>query len=112
MNQQKTLTQRRIDFTTDLTILMFHAIRELHLTFYLKEVERNPEYQEWLYQHGLSKTKNPKHPLGLAADIVIIKDGQFSTNIEDYRPLGEFWEQMGHTWGGNWKWRDIFHFEE
>jgi len=105
------LSQRRINFTKDVIKLLNYAIVK-GIDFYIKEVERNPEYQEWLFQHGLSKAKNPKHPLGLAMDIAIIKDGVFSKDIADYQPLGEFWTQLGHTWGGNWAWKDAFHFEE
>lgn len=106
-----TLTQRRINFTKDMIKLLNYALG-LGIEFYVKEVERNPEYQEWLIQHGFSKAKNPKHPIGLAVDIAIIKNGKFSTDIEDYRPLGEFWQSLGHVWGGSWKWKDVFHFEE
>jgi hypothetical protein len=111
VNKNLTLTQRRINFTRDVAKLLDYAI-SLGIDFYIKEVERNVEYQEWLIQHGFSKTRTSKHISGLAIDIAIIKDGVFSQNIEDYRSLGEFWKQLGHTWGGDWQWKDIFHFEE
>ena len=47
---------------------------------------------------------NPKgfHPKGLAIDLNLFKDGKYLTNWEDHKPLGEFWESIGCSWGGRW----------
>ncbi len=40
------------------------------------------------------------HKLRLAIDLNLFKDGKFLTTTEDHRPLGEWWESVGGTWGG------------
>lgn len=40
------------------------------------------------------------HKQGLAMDINLYKDGVYLTSTDDHRPLGEFWEFIGGTWGG------------
>jgi len=36
----------------------------------------------------------------LAVDFNLFKDGKYLTETADHLPLGEFWEQIGGTWGG------------
>lgn len=43
---------------------------------------------------------NSLHKLRLAQDINLFKDGVFLSKTEDHRPLGEYWESIGGTWGG------------
>lgn len=38
----------------------------------------------------------------LAIDLNLFKGGRFLTGTEDHRPLGEFWESIGGSWGGRW----------
>ncbi|MGL5487860.1 MAG: M15 family metallopeptidase [Shewanella sp.] len=40
------------------------------------------------------------HKQRLAVDFNLFKDGKFLTSTEDHRPLGEFWESIGGSWGG------------
>lgn len=40
------------------------------------------------------------HKLRLAIDLNLFRDGAFLTSTEDHRPLGEFWESIGGSWGG------------
>ena len=42
------------------------------------------------------------HAARLAVDFNLFKDGVYLTETEDHRPLGEFWESIGGTWGGRW----------
>jgi len=36
----------------------------------------------------------------LAIDLNLFKDGKYLIKDEDHRPLGEFWELIGGSWGG------------
>ena len=36
----------------------------------------------------------------LAIDLNLFKDGKFLDKSEDHRPLGEYWESLGGSWGG------------
>mgnify|MGYP001202683107 CR=1 FL=1 len=40
------------------------------------------------------------HKQRLAVDLNLFRDGKYLTETEDHRPLGEWWESQGGTWGG------------
>ena len=40
------------------------------------------------------------HKQRLAIDLNLFKDGVYLSRTEDHRPLGEFWESIGGSWGG------------
>ena len=46
--------------------------------------------------------KNSFHYKRLAIDLNLFKDGIYLTSTEDHRPLGEYWEAIGGSWGGRW----------
>jgi hypothetical protein len=43
------------------------------------------------------------HKKRLAVDFNLFKDGIFLPTTEDHKPLGEFWESIGGSWGGRFK---------
>ena len=47
--------------------------------------------------HGHPKSL---HKVRLAVDLNLFKDGNYLTDSEDHRPLGEYWEYIGGAWGG------------
>lgn len=55
------------------------------------------------YGHPKSNHKNR-----LAVDLNLFKDGKYLTTTEDHRPLGEYWESVGGTWGG--RFNDANHY--
>ena len=83
--------------------------------YYLKRTSlyRTPEEQKKLVDEGFSWTLNSKHLSGLAVDYMIIKSQECIYEHAVYGMMGTYWENIGGTWGGNWKGkkRDIFHFE-
>src|SRR3990172_5977171 len=76
----------------------------------------------WAYEHGYELTfgdayRDPRlhgamgapggygavsscHKIRLAVDFNLFKDGAFLQATEDHRPLGEYWESIGGSWGG------------
>jgi hypothetical protein len=40
------------------------------------------------------------HYISLALDLNLFRDGEYLTRTEDHKPLGEYWESIGGTWGG------------
>lgn len=48
--------------------------------------------------YGRSKSN---HKIRLAVDFNLFLHGQYLTSTEDHRPLGEFWESIGGSWGGH-----------
>lgn len=68
---------------------------------------------------GESYTPNPEatghnrngvHGLKLAQDLNLFKDGEYLTETEEHKPLGEVWEAMGGTWGGRFRSPDGNHY--
>ena len=47
--------------------------------------------------YGRSKSN---HKVRLAIDFNLFKNGKYLTATEDHRPLGEYWESIGGSWGG------------
>jgi peptidoglycan L-alanyl-D-glutamate endopeptidase CwlK len=66
--------------------------------------DRTAEEQMRLVERGASKTLNSKHISGLAVDFAFLDDieddGTINWDNEKYRPLGEYAESIGLTWGG------------
>lgn len=60
--------------------------------------------------------KGSLHEIGLAADVLLYRNGIYLTRTEDYQVLGEQWEQLGHAlgldlaWGGRFAKPDGNHF--
>lgn len=55
------------------------------------------------------------HCKRLAADLNLFKDGEWLTDPEDYKPLGEYWKSLSTPgleccWGGDFTTRDAVHF--
>jgi len=85
----------------------------------------------WAYDHGYTLTfgdayRHPKfskeqlgedksyfhnwsfHCKRLAIDLNLFKNEEYLTKTEEYKPLGEYWESIGGSWGG--RWNDGNHF--
>jgi len=50
------------------------------------------------------------HYKRLAIDLNLFRDGKYLTNTEDHKPLGDFWESIGGSWGGRFKNPDGNHY--
>ena len=80
---------------------------------------------EWAYQNGYELTfgdayRDPRlhgdvgvkkgygaskslHKSRLAVDFNLFKDGAYLSSSEDHKPLGEYWESLGGSWGGRFQ---------
>lgn len=56
--------------------------------------------------------KNSLHLIRLAVDLNLFVNGEYRTDLEAYRPLGEFWKSLDSncTWGGDFHKPDVDHF--
>jgi len=52
-----------------------------------------------------------KHYIRLAIDLNLFKEGEYLTDTESHRPLGEYWENLGGIWGGRFANPDGNHYE-
>jgi len=46
--------------------------------------------------------KDSFHYKRLAVDFNLFTDDIYQTSTEAHKPLGEYWESIGGTWGGRW----------
>jgi len=75
------------------------------------EAFRTQEQAQWNAEHGLG-IRHSLHCERLAFDLNLFKDGVFQTDIEAYRPAGEYWMSLDPdcAWGGLFAEPDIDHF--
>lgn len=57
-----------------------------------------------------SGISNSLHTKRLAIDLNLFINGVYQTDSEAHRPLGEYWESLGGTWGGRFKKPDGNHY--
>jgi len=76
------------------------------------EAYRTPEQAQWNAQRGIGIVHS-LHCQRLAVDLMLFKDGVWTTDGEAYRPFGDFWKTLNslNRWGGDFKLRDYVHFE-
>jgi len=42
------------------------------------------------------------HPLGLAIDLNLFRNGKYLKETSDHKLLGIYWKMLGGTWGGDY----------
>lgn len=93
-----TLGQKQRKFTKMVALLILYAYeRGYELTF--AEAYRTPE-QAALNAKAGKGISTSLHLDRLAVDFNLFRNGKYLTQTGDHRPLGEFWESIGGTWGG------------
>jgi LAS superfamily LD-carboxypeptidase LdcB len=79
---------------------------------------RSQQEQDRLYAQGrttpgkkVTWTRNSKHNKGKAFDVAMLSHGKVTWESSEYQRLGQLGKSIGLTWGGDWKSRDLGHFE-
>ncbi|GBU21090.1 hypothetical protein R80B4_00979 [Fibrobacteres bacterium R8-0-B4] len=54
----------------------------------------------WSKPEYKAHTEKSCHYVRLAIDLNLFKDGKYLTKTADHKPLGEYWESLGGSWGG------------
>lgn len=95
----ETLGQKQRRFTKMVANLIdFAYANGYELTF--GDAYRDPRlHGDMGVKKGYGHSKS-NHKIRLAVDFNLFKDGKFLTSSEDHKPLGEYWEGIGGTWGG------------
>lgn len=99
-----TLREARCQYTECLALLILRA-REQGYEIALDEATERITAKDPTSDH----MKGSLHELGLAADLLLYREGTYLTNTDDYKPLGEWWEALGVkrnlplAWGGRFK---------
>ena len=105
------LREKQSRFALAVSRLIQHAF-DMGYEVTLGDAYRDPRV------HGAMGIKlsysHPKsaHKIRLAIDLNLFKDGVFLEGTEAHRPLGEWWESQGGTWGGRFKDGNHYSFEE
>ena len=94
-----TLGQKQRKFTRMIADLIVFAYEQgYELT--LGDAFRDPRVHGPVGEKKSYSSANSLHKERLAIDFNLFKDGRFLTQSEDHRPLGEYWESLGGSWGG------------
>jgi hypothetical protein len=97
-------------FTRYVGMLIAWAYKQgLELTF--GDAYRSPEQAAANFEAGKG-IANSLHCQRLAVDFNLFINGQYITNSDAYKPLGEYWESLDPLcrWGGRFKKPDGNHF--
>jgi hypothetical protein len=89
-----TLRQKQSKFARMTALLILHA-EQLGFEVTFGEAWRHPS-REGGHPKSLHKQR-------LAVDLNLFKAGKWLKSTEAHRPLGEYWESIGGTWGGRFK---------
>ena len=102
------LSDKQAMFTVMIAKLILWADTQGYkLTF--GEAYRTQEQAELNAKSGRG-IRNSLHTQRLAVDFNLFIDGQYKTGSESYKPLGEYWESLGGSWGGRFNRPDGNHF--
>lgn len=103
-----TLGEKQRKFTPMIGKLIAWAYKHNYeLTF--SEAYRTPEQAALNAKTGVG-IKASLHTSRLAVDFNLFKEGKFLTSTESHKPLGEYWESIGGTWGGRFSKPDGNHY--
>lgn len=105
-----TLNEKQAQFSYCMGRLLGWCGRVGHRVI-LAEFYRPPETAALYAERGIG-IKGSLHTLKLAGDLFVYRDGAVSWDVEDYRPLGEYWKTLHELarWGGDFPGRDAVHF--
>jgi len=96
---KETLRQKQSRFASMIPGLINKA-QELGFEITLGDAYRDPRLHGWPgVKMGYGHSKSA-HKVRLAIDLNLFKDGAYLSKTEDHKPLGEWWEAQGGTWGG------------
>ena len=99
MKTNETLSQKQRRFGRMVAALLNKAL-EMGYEYTFGDAFRDPRaHGEFGRKIGYSAGRS-LHKLKLAIDLNLFKDGKYLSSTEAHRPLGEWWESIGGTWGG------------
>lgn len=94
-----TLGQKQRKFTHMIAQLIEYAYANgYELTF--GDAFRDPRLHGDVGVKKSYSSANSLHKSRLAVDFNLFRGGQYLTTTDAHKPLGEYWESIGGTWGG------------
>ena len=106
-----TLGQKQRKFTHLIGKLILWVCEQKGWQLSFGDAYRSPEQAQLNAQKGIG-VANSLHTQRLAIDLNLFIDGQYQTDSEAYRPLGEYWKSLDSeaAWGGDFSKPDGNHF--
>jgi hypothetical protein len=105
----ETLGQKQRRFARMVARLIDKA-HELGYEVTLGDAYRDPRVHGALgVKQGYGHAKSA-HKQRLALDLNLFKDGKYLALSDDHKPLGEWWESQGGSWGGRFATPDGNHY--
>lgn len=107
-----TLQQKQAIFAQNLARLIVY-VDTIGMTCTIGEVMRTPEQAQIYAQKGIG-IKDSLHCKKLAVDMFLFNDaGKYLEDFKSYEQLGTYWKSLNinNRWGGDWKKKDLVHFE-
>lgn len=104
-----TLRQNQSLFARKVASLIIHA-EYLGYEVTLGDAYRDPRLHGAMGEKKGYGAAKSFHKQRLAIDLNLFKDGRLLEDTEEHRPLGEWWEAQGGTWGGRFKQPDGNHY--
>jgi hypothetical protein len=101
------LLQLQSKFTVQVAKLILKA-QELGYEVTLGDAYRDPRVFGPMGEKKGYGQANSCHKLRLAIDLNLFVDGEYRTDTEAHRQLGEWWESQGGSWGG--RFQDANHY--
>jgi hypothetical protein len=102
-----TLADKQQEFAQMAARLILKAA-ELGYQVTLGDAYRDPRLHGQMGSAGGYGKPNSCHKLRLAIDLNLFKDGKYLPDSDAHKPLGEWWESQGGSWGG--RFRDGNHY--
>ena len=96
-----TLREKQVKFA-GMVALLIQKATELGYGVTLGDAFRDPRVP---YGHP-----NSLHRYRLAIDLNLFRGDEYLPSTNDHRPLGEWWESVGGSWGGRFKDGDGNHY--
>lgn len=94
-----TLREKQVIFSKMVAQLINRAF-EMGYEVALGDAYRDPRVFGQLGESKGYGNAGSCHKLRLAIDLNLFKDGKYIETTEGHKPLGEWWESIGGTWGG------------
>lgn len=95
----ETLGQAQRRFARMVARLIDQA-HEMGFEVTLGDAYRDPRVFGAMGERGGYGESRSAHKQRLAIDLNLFSGGRYLTSTEDHRPLGEWWERQGGSWGG------------
>ena len=89
----------------------FHAMRLARLFFYADSLGYQIAGGAWgMLENETTGERHDLHTVRLLTNVNVSRHGTLLFDVDSVKPLGDYWETLGGTWGGNFDTPKVNHF--